>query len=451
MKCGDRMGRTRTVVTPETYDIVFFWKQNDSGIYGRRSDMLVKYLARHPRVRRVVHFDAPIEWNQLRKKVDRRPEWRLSESNLVYAETLKRMTHLADTGAVKQYTFVYDGQNRGGLFPPRERYEDFVREALRRHEVDPERAVFWVFPKSFEFPELARALSPRFILADLVDDHRKWPCSPQYRNALDENYRKILESASLVITNCDSQREAFQEMSAQPIHVVPNACEMPNREGDGAEVPPPAELRGLSGPVIGYVGNLDSARLDLDLLKYIATERPGWNLVLIGSAHANDDILSLAEHPNVHLLGVVKYDQLPAYIRRFDVAIIPHRDNALTRSMNPLKLFVYCAAGVPVVTTEIRNIEELRDLVRVASKGPDFVQEIENLLLPNAVTSIGGQHLAILRRNDWRERADDVCSLIDEVWDDGPKSSRGLSKLVPLSSNRGFDKPSVTPSEGAAD
>ena len=32
-----------------TYDLVVFWKQNDTGIYGRRQDMFLKYLERSGR------------------------------------------------------------------------------------------------------------------------------------------------------------------------------------------------------------------------------------------------------------------------------------------------------------------------------------------------------------------------------------------------------------------
>ena len=32
------------------YDLVMFWKQNDTGLYGRRQDMFLKYLARSDRV-----------------------------------------------------------------------------------------------------------------------------------------------------------------------------------------------------------------------------------------------------------------------------------------------------------------------------------------------------------------------------------------------------------------
>ena len=65
--------RTETLATrratpsyvDDKLDVVFFWKQNDTGIYGRRQDMLVKYLARDARIRRILHFDAPISLSRL--------------------------------------------------------------------------------------------------------------------------------------------------------------------------------------------------------------------------------------------------------------------------------------------------------------------------------------------------------------------------------------------------
>ena len=41
-----REGSRRSIAPGEQYDVVMFWKQNDTGIYGRRQDMFVKYLAR---------------------------------------------------------------------------------------------------------------------------------------------------------------------------------------------------------------------------------------------------------------------------------------------------------------------------------------------------------------------------------------------------------------------
>ena len=102
--------------------------------------------------------------------------------------------------------------------------------------------------------------------------------------------------------------------------------------------------------------------------------------MFVGSAHLDQSILRLDRHPNVHFVGVKPYDEAQRFVEHFDVALIPHLDNEMTRSMNPLKAFVYCAAGVPVVSTPIANLDELADLITVA-EGPDgFIDAIEEAL-----------------------------------------------------------------------
>ncbi len=135
-------------------------------------------------------------------------------------------------------------------------------------------------------------------------------------------------------------------------------------------------MANLQGAIVGYVGNL-SDRLDLDLLKYIATIKPEWNLVLIGSAHRNAAIFELIEFPNIYLLGVKPYEEAVKFIKYFDVAIVPHLDSELTRHMNPLKLYVYFSLGVPIVSSPIANIEEFAGSIYVASDAADFVKGIE--------------------------------------------------------------------------
>src|SRR3546814_1101900 len=46
-------------------DVVLFWKQNDSPLYGRRSDMVARHLASRRDVRRVVVVDAQISDDRL--------------------------------------------------------------------------------------------------------------------------------------------------------------------------------------------------------------------------------------------------------------------------------------------------------------------------------------------------------------------------------------------------
>src|SRR4029077_12264333 len=88
-------------------------------------------------------------------------------------------------------------------------------------------------------------------------------------------------------------------------------------------------------------------------------------------------ILQLESEPNTHFVGVKPYEETLRFVEHFDVALIPHVDNEMTRSMNPLKAFVYCAAGVPVVSTPVANLGELAGLVTIARDANAFAAAIE--------------------------------------------------------------------------
>jgi hypothetical protein len=108
---------------------------------------------------------------------------------------------------------------------------------------------------------------------------------------------------------------------------------------------------------------------------------------------------------------VKPYEEAKQFMRHFDVALIPHLDNEMTRSMNPLKAFVYCAEGVPVVSTPIANMYELGDLIRVAKGVDGFVDAIEDALAEDR------QELDVdaLAPHTWERRVEQAITLIDEA------------------------------------
>ncbi len=110
------------------------------------------------------------------------------------------------------------------------------------------------------------------------------------------------------------------------------------------------ELLGLGRPIVGFFGLIENW-IDLDLVAYIAEQRPSWSVVLVGRAAV--DVSSLSRFPNIHLLGRRPYADLPRYAKGFDVAICPFVTNELTRNINPVKLREYLSAGLPVVAIGI--------------------------------------------------------------------------------------------------
>ena len=397
-------------------DIVFFWKQNDTGIYGRRQDMLVKYLAKDPRIHRIFHFDAPLNLLQSgQAAVKSGQAGRYSHARLVLFQTLARKLRLQDTNKVRFDTFIHAGTKRRvpGLMkrivPCEKDYLEYLDRTMKRHNIGQRRTVFWVCPNNFDFPSIADRFQPDLVVADVIDDQRQWPVKPNYREKLHANYQDVLARSDLTFTNCRSVFESMQEFTGN-IHLISNAAEI--LEDEARHWPKPAELRSMQGPVIGYVGNLDIARIDLDLLAVTAAQRPDWNLVFIGSMHQNKDLLDLNKFKNVHFLGVRPYEKAIRYIRHFDVAIVPHLDNQLTRHMNPLKLYVYFSLHVPVVITPIANAGEFEEFIEIGRTAEEFIERISHCLDNDTISGNLDSIRSLLNANSWDERVSRMLLLI---------------------------------------
>jgi hypothetical protein len=139
----------------------------------------------------------------------------------------------------------------------------------------------------------------------------------------------------------------------------------------------PADLAAIPHPRAVYLGAL-SMRFDLQAVRDLADS--GVEVVLIGLAPPAA-LLDLArQHPRVHFIGERPPTQTPAYLRRCDVGIIPHTDEAFTRSMEPHKAYNYAAAGLPTVTLHTSHAPALGDFLRATGSRPQFVSSVHAAL-----------------------------------------------------------------------
>jgi glycosyltransferase involved in cell wall biosynthesis len=161
-----------------------------------------------------------------------------------------------------------------------------------------------------------------------------------------------------------------------------------------------ASIQGLK---LGFFGVIDE-RFDLELIDYIAQRQPDWQIVLIGPV-VKIDPSTLPRHPNVHYMGQRSYQELPAFLSGWDVALIPFKLNESTRFISPTKTPEYLAAGVPVVSTPIRDVINpygIQGLVQVAETNEEFFAAIEFVLRKQSATK-------------WLTKVDDF--LADKSWD----------------------------------
>ncbi len=380
---GESAGSSRVPIASEGADIVLFWKQNDTGLYGRRSDMIVRYLASRADVRQVIVVDAPIGDANLAKLAlaTSTP----TQNQRVHAGIMEKLRGACDSGKASyhvyvcpldKYRFREDGSARPYFITG---YIDYLAQVFTGKGVDSRHALFWFYPTNFHAPQLIKHFLPARVVADVEDDQREWPgVSDAARERLTKNYRDVLAAADAAMTNSESLREAMRTFFPG-ISLVPNGCDASPPRVMPAGNPVFDEFIRFPGKTIGFVGNLES-KIDIVLLRKLADRFGDCQIVLLGSTHANPAAFDLARHPNVRMPGVVPYPELDAWLHKFDVGLVPHRVTGLTRSMNPQKIFAYLSSGVPVVSTDISNIPRDTGLVRIAASHEQFLDEVATVL-----------------------------------------------------------------------
>jgi hypothetical protein len=90
---------------------------------------------------------------------------------------------------------------------------------------------------------------------------------------------------------------------------------------------------------------------------------------------------------------------------------MPHLDNDVSQFMNPLKLYVYLSAGVPIVTSAVANIGEVAPFATVARDSDDFIAQVEATLAGQAEAKPATRLPPALR---WEARVDRMIAAIDE-------------------------------------
>jgi glycosyltransferase involved in cell wall biosynthesis len=172
---------------------------------------------------------------------------------------------------------------------------------------------------------------------------------------------------------------------------------------------PDPSLERLAGPVLLFFGHISYEWVDTELLRFIAAQRPDWHIALAGrNAVAADEF---AQYPNIHLLGERDYEDLPSLCRYASAGIIPFVDSELTAACNPLKLYEYLAAGLPVVSTDIPEVRQFADTVYIGNSHEAFLAACEKALaVDRSVYSPKASEL--VRDFDWDHRVEKIYTLI---------------------------------------
>jgi glycosyltransferase involved in cell wall biosynthesis len=170
----------------------------------------------------------------------------------------------------------------------------------------------------------------------------------------------------------------------------------------------PDDVAGLKRPVLGFFG-LVQDWIDIDLIGWIAEQRPDWTIVMIGKVAV--DHSRWAKTPNIKWLGRKPYEELPRYCKAFDIGLIPFRINELTRNVNPIKLREYLSAGLPVVSTPLPECAAYPEWCAVADTREQFLAACEAALAADSPESRRARS-DLMRAESWENK---VAQLGDHI------------------------------------
>jgi glycosyltransferase involved in cell wall biosynthesis len=188
-----------------------------------------------------------------------------------------------------------------------------------------------------------------------------------------------MKKAHLIVNNSGLYAEYGKQYNHHS-YMVGQGCDTKMFE-DNESIIIPRDLAEIQGVKIGYVGYLTGGRLDIPLIEYIAKTRPEWNIVLVGPEDERFKVSSLHSLNNVKFLGSRNIDQLPAYIKGFDVAINPQIISKITDGNYPRKIDEYLVMGKPVVCSATKAMEYFGDSAYSANSPEQYIQLIEKALL----------------------------------------------------------------------
>lgn len=249
------------------------------------------------------------------------------------------------------------------------------------------------------------------LIYHCVDDLAAYPGID--RLTFESRERELIALADVCVASSRPLVAHLQSLGAREVVYWPNPADVAKFSKEL-----PARRTIEHRPVLGFAGAVQEHKVDFALLCDVAILRPNWRIVLVGPVGIglrNSSVNRASLPQNIEFRGPVSRDVLPSTFCEFDVALIPYRQNDYTRSVFPMKVFEYLAAGLGVVATSLPSLVGEVEFVSFADSAEDTVAEVERILTDGFDNSLRDERIAYASSHSWESRTDEALELIASV------------------------------------
>ncbi|WP_235589107.1 glycosyltransferase, partial [Tepidibacillus decaturensis] len=277
---------------------------------------------------------------------------------------------------------------------------DFIKEMVNMIGED-NLTIFSYMPDYIRFLNKISKDIP--IIYECVDEHTGFNHSYATKKLEEE----MIQRSSVVITTADTLFTRKFKLNSRT-YLVKNAVN-PNYFSNETAIPKElSDIKRENKIIIGYLGAIANW-FDKELLIEVAKKNEHMVFVLVGTIYI--DVSDLKEVENIILLGTKAYDEVPSYLKAFDIGMIPFKMEDIIINCNPIKFYEYMAANLPTIATPIPELMEYHDgkMIILAKNADEFSDGINHLF--NEKISLEYMK-KIANENSWAERVEKIDQII---------------------------------------
>ncbi len=249
------------------------------------------------------------------------------------------------------------------------------------------------------------------VVYDCLDDQHAF--AKLFGQSIGPDEADLTRMCEVLVTSGHLLFETRQKQRADVV-LIPNAAEFDVFHGASPRGLP----QGLTGPVIGFFGAFCDW-LDFDWIDEAARRFPDWAFVYIGaegfsSAGIRARWQQATAHPNVHVYPQATLAELAGFLAGFDVCIMPFQDLPITRSMHPVKIYEYLAAGKNILAPALPEIVPFagQNLLTTYRGREESYLLLATLAAEAPSADAVLRRTAFARQNQWRARVDQLLALL---------------------------------------
>jgi len=153
---------------------------------------------------------------------------------------------------------------------------------------------------------------------------------------------------------------------------------------------------------VGYIGAIEEW-FDVEAMEFAANSLGNVCFHIAGSI--GTDVSRLVKLPNVHFYGEVNNSEVPGFLSALKVGIIPFALSPLTLAVNPVKAYEYLAAGLPVVASNLPELNHFENLVEMYDDKTSFANLLRQALTDSDDEVLVDRRRSFAKQNSWFSRA----------------------------------------------